>query len=93
VTEAGAALGSLESFAAAPALPAGAADGFRVFAEERGVTIPRSDTDDAALDRLLLQSIAFVKWGNPGLYQVDARLDPDVRGAVVHFATELTARR
>jgi carboxyl-terminal processing protease len=87
VTDAGTALGSLESFAAAPALPAGAADRFRTFATERGVAIPRTDPDNAALDRLLLQSIAFVKWGNAGLYQVDARIDPDVRGALVHFAS------
>jgi len=85
VTETGAALASLEQFAAAPALPTGAAEGFRAFAAERGVTIASSDADDAALNRLLLQAIAYVKWGNPGLYQVDARIDPDVRGALVHF--------
>jgi carboxyl-terminal processing protease len=87
----GAALGSLESFTAAPTLPAGAADAFRAFALERGVTVPRSETDDAIVDRLLLGAIAYAKWGSPGLYRVEARLDPEIRASLAHFA-EMAAR-
>ncbi|MEX2181546.1 MAG: S41 family peptidase [Gemmatimonadaceae bacterium] len=86
VTAQGNALGTLESFASAPALPAGTADAFRTFAAERGVEVPRSAADDARLDRLLLQVIAYAKWGNAGLYQVEARIDPDVTAAIQHFA-------
>ncbi len=89
-TAQGSALGTLERFARAPALPAGTADAFRAFAGERGVEIPRSPADDAALDRILLQIVAYAKWGSPGLYQVEARIDPEVRAAIAQFAA--TAR-
>jgi carboxyl-terminal processing protease len=85
VTAQGNALGTLDAFAKAPALPPGTADAFRTFAQERGLEIPRSATDDAVLDRHLIELVAYAKWGNPGLYQVIARLDPEVVTAITHF--------
>jgi hypothetical protein len=29
--------------------------------------------------------VAYVKWGNAGLYQVEARIDPAVKDAMGHF--------
>ncbi len=85
VTELGGALGALDAFAKAPTLPAGAMASFRAFAKERGAEIPEGEVDAKLLERLLLQSIAYAKWGNAGLYQVDARLDPAVADAVTRF--------
>ncbi len=78
-------------FAKRGELVAGAEDSFRAFALERGVTIPRSEADDALLRRALLGSVAFAKWGNPGLYEVEARWDPAISAALPHFA-ELPTR-
>lgn len=86
VTEQAATMTSLQRFVAAPTLPDGAAASFRSFAERQGVTVPDTPEDEAVLRRALLQSLAFAKWGNPGLYQVEARLDPDIEAALVHFA-------
>ena len=77
---------SLENFAKAPALPAGAADAFRAYAAQQQVTVPRSAEDDATLERLLLQHAAYAKWGNAGLYTVEARIDPEIRASLVNFA-------
>jgi carboxyl-terminal processing protease len=90
VTANGAALGDLEVFARTPALPAGAAEGFRTLAAERGVTVPRSAADDATLDRLLLGVVAYAKWGSAGFYQVEARIDPEVAAAVTLFGEMAT---
>jgi carboxyl-terminal processing protease len=81
----GNALGALEAFGKAPALPAAAAASFRALAKERGAVIPESPEDVKVLDRLLLQAVAYAKWGTRGLYQVEARLDPAVAEAMRHF--------
>ncbi len=91
VSQQGAALRNAEEFAQKASLADGAADAFRAFALERGVTIPRSEADDAYLTRMLLSAVAFAKWGNPGLYHVEARLDPDVNRALQYFG-EMRAR-
>jgi hypothetical protein len=83
--EHGNALGALPAFAKSPLLPPAASVSFRAFAKERGATIPESDVDAAALDRLLRQTVAYAKWGSAGLYQVEARLDPAIAEAVAHF--------
>lgn len=83
--EHGNALGALPAFARQPLLPPAAATSFRAFAKERGATIPESEVDAAALDRLLLQTVAYAKWGSAGLYQVEARLDPAIGEAMAHF--------
>lgn len=80
-----------EQFAAAAQLPDGAMASFRALATERGVTVPTTPEAEAALQRLLLGTIAYAKWGSAGLYQVEARLDPAVRDALRHFS-ELEGR-
>lgn len=77
---------SLDAFAKAPALPSDAADAFRAYATQQQVTVPRSPEDDAVLARLLLQHVAYAKWGNAGLYTVEARVDPEVRASLEQFA-------
>lgn len=79
-------LNSLPSFAARGTLADGAEDAFRSFAAERGMTIPRSNEDDRWLRRHLLGAVAFAKWGNPGLYEVEARLDPEIANAIRYFS-------
>jgi len=91
LTAGGAELGELATFARDPKLPASAADSFRALATERGVTVPRSATDDALLDRMLLQVVAYAKWGNAGLYQVEARIDPEISAGVRAFG-EMAAK-
>lgn len=86
LSENGAELGELETFVRAPKLSPKAAETFRTLAAERGVTIPRSEADDATLDRQLLQVVAYAKWGNAGLYQVEARIDPEIEVALKQFA-------
>ncbi len=88
VSEVGGALGTLGAFTKAPELPAGAADSFRAFAKVRGAEIPEGDADAKMLERLLLQVIAYAKWGNAGLYQVEARLDPAVVDALTRFRND-----
>ena len=83
--EHGASLGTLESFRATPKLPAGTADRFREFASSRGAEIPRDAESDRLLERLLIQAVAYAKWGGAGVYQVEAYLDPAVRNAMTHF--------
>ncbi len=90
LTAHGAALGELDAFARSPRLPANAADGFRALAAERGVTVPRTAEDDAIVDRMLLQAVAFAKWGTAGLFQVEARIDPEVGVALKQFAEMAT---
>lgn len=85
VTEQGNALGTLDAFARAPVLPAAALADFRAFAAQREVSIPDGEAADAQLRGLLVRTVAAVKWGNAGLYQVIARLDPDVREAARQF--------
>lgn len=80
-----ASLANLEQFAAKPTLAADALSGFRGLAQERGATVPDGEEADKVLTRLLLQAVAFAKWGNPGLYQVEARIDPDIGDALRHF--------
>lgn len=86
-----ASLTSSADFASRRTLADGADEEFRRFAEERGVSIPRSESDDTLLRRLLLGSVAFAKWGNPGLYEVEARIDPAITNAVGYFP-EMAAR-
>jgi len=79
-------LTSLPAFANQRALADGAETAFRSFAAERGVTIPRSDADDERLRRHLLGAVAFARWGNQGLYEVEARIDPEISGAMRYFS-------
>lgn len=85
LTEYGASLGDMAAFVKAPKLPDGAAASFRAFAKQRGAEVPETEDANAVLERLLLRVVASAKWGSAGLYQMEARLDPGVAGAVGHF--------
>lgn len=85
VTEQGARLTTAAALAAAPSIEAAALAGFRAFAKERGVEIPEGEATDAQLTHLLVTTVAFAKWGNEGLYLVEAHLDQEVRGALKYF--------
>jgi carboxyl-terminal processing protease len=91
VSEQGARLTTAADLAASPTLDAAALSGFRAFAKERGVEIPDGEEADAQLTHLLVTTVAFTKWGNEGLYLVEARLDPEVRSALKYFE-EMEAR-
>ena len=81
----GAALGSLDAFLRAPAVPpAGVAD-FRAFATRQGVTVPSDAEADAVLQRVLAEAVARAKWGDGAAYSVEALTDPEVRAAVKTF--------
>jgi hypothetical protein len=52
---------------------------FRAVAEKQGVVVPGDG--DALLRDMLAPSIAYVRWGSAGEYEVIARRDPAVREA------------
>jgi carboxyl-terminal processing protease len=83
LTAAGAALPSLDSLAAHPALPGSALENFRAFAAAQGVAIPK-DGDDR-LQQVLVRSVALAKWGEEGFYRVAAVSDPTVAAAAQQF--------
>ncbi len=80
-------LGTLEGFAANPALPDAAVAQFRAMATESGVTIPDDAESDAKLRSLLYEMVAYVRWGNQGVYTLEARTDPEIREAMKNFPT------
>lgn len=82
----GATLTSAEAFAKAGAvIDAAAIEDFRKLARENSITIPDGDAAAADLNRLLVPMVAFVKWGNAGVYQVEARIDPAIADAMKRF--------
>ena len=80
------ALGVLESLARNAALPEGAAEDFRAFANREGLPVPAGVETDTWLRRALLPLLAEAKWGAPGLYRISAVLDGEVRRAMATFA-------
>ena len=85
VAAAGATLTTAEALARESALPAAAITSFRALASESGVVVPDGNEAGAQLQHLLMGFVAYVKWGNPGLYVVEARIDPAVRDAMKQF--------
>ena len=75
----------LDSLALRPSLPADAVPDFRQFAQAKGLEIPAGAEVDTRLQRLLVQQVAYTKWGEGGLAQVATALDQAVREAVKHF--------
>ena len=59
-----------------PKLPAATVAGFRELATRKGASIPAGAKGDAALERVLLRSLAYAKWGEAGFYRMTAALDP-----------------
>lgn len=82
---AGSGLTTLDAFAKAPTLPPAAIAAYRGLARENGVVIPDGSDADAMLQHDLTLAVAYVKWGNAGQYQVEARIDPAVRHAAQQF--------
>jgi carboxyl-terminal processing protease len=78
-------LGTVESLAATPVLPAGALADFRAFAQRNGLSVPAGAEADARLQRELVPDLAGTKWGAAGYYRLVAVLDPQVRQAVELF--------
>lgn len=85
VTERGETLGALDAFVQAHALPDEALVSFRMFAQERGHTIPAGTAADEQLRARLTLVVAGVKWGSPGRYRIEARLDPSIMEATKAF--------
>jgi carboxyl-terminal processing protease len=75
-------LASMDAFVTGE-LPTAALTDFRAFASKQGVAIPTDG--DALLQDILLQSIAYARWGNEGVYRVVARRDGAVREAIAAF--------
>lgn len=59
---------------------------FRAFAEKQGAAIPVDANADAMLQRVLVSTLAQIKWGEGGFYKAVALLDPDIRAAYGRFA-------
>jgi hypothetical protein len=75
-------LTSIDAFVTAELPPAVLAD-FRGFASKQGVSIPADG--DGVLQDILLQSIAYARWGTEGAYRVVAQRDRAVREAIAAF--------
>jgi carboxyl-terminal processing protease len=80
ITANAASLTSAENFAKSAALSPEALTDFRTLASSRGIVIP-ADADEM-LRRLLIETIAFVKFGEDGVYRVEARFDKEIAEAV-----------
>jgi len=75
-------LTSLDAFAGAT-LPSAVLADFRAFSSKQGVVIPADG--DAQLQDILLQNIAYARWGSEGAYRVVAQRDRAVREATIAF--------
>ncbi|HEU0014558.1 MAG TPA: S41 family peptidase [Longimicrobium sp.] len=85
LTEAGSQLTTAEALAASPRLPGNALAQFRAFAAQAGHRVPEGAEADRALERMLVEDVAFTKWGEQGLYRVAAALDQQIQQAVAQF--------
>jgi carboxyl-terminal processing protease len=74
-----------EALAAHPQLPAAALADFRALALRQGVTVPPGVEADELLQRSLVRTLAWSRWGSAGLYRVSAALDPEIAQAVRQF--------
>jgi len=83
LTSVGAALPGLDTLAARRSLPAEAVESFRALAAAGGIEIPPGA--EPLLQRTLLLTIAFAKWGEEGFYRLVAVTDPMVTAATQQF--------
>ena len=81
----GASYTSADALAANPIVPQAVVDDFRKFATEQGVAIPSGEDADRRLQRIIIREVAQAKWGDAGLYRIQAVLDPEVRLGVAAF--------
>lgn len=77
------AIGTLDAFVSADALPSSALADFRAYATRQGVEVPADA--DVLLQRELRRGIAHAKWGIEGAYRVEAMNDAAVRQAIAGF--------
>ena len=74
------------ALAKSPTLDGASVADFRTYAGTNGVTIPVDAATDDQLGRALIRTIAFVKFGAEGYYQLLALTDPVVRMSLDSFA-------
>jgi hypothetical protein len=74
------------ALAKSPTVDRAAVADFRAYAGANGVAIPVDAATDDQLGRALIRTIAFVKFGAEGYYQLLALTDPVVRTSVDSFA-------
>jgi carboxyl-terminal processing protease len=77
---------TVDALATAAKLDAAALADFRAFSATNGLTIPDGPDQDITLSRSLIRSIAFVKFGAAGYYQLVAETDPAIHAAVDAFS-------
>ncbi|MFN8581329.1 MAG: S41 family peptidase [Gemmatimonadaceae bacterium] len=85
VSENGASLTTADAFVQAGPLAPTVLTAFRRYASQQGVTIPDGADTDAQLQRALARAIAHARWGDAGLYLLEARRDPAVAQAAAQF--------
>ncbi len=85
VSAEGAAYTSLDALVRSPVVAGSGLAAFRKLAAERAVTIPAGEEADRLLTRVLLGLVADAKWGDAGLYRIEAALDPEIRAAAELF--------
>lgn len=78
---------SLDEFALKPSLSDALLADFRRFAAAQGVAIPDDADASKRLNRELVRSAAYAKWGEAGYYRVSALLDEEVASALATFDT------
>ncbi|MBK8247180.1 MAG: PDZ domain-containing protein [Gemmatimonadetes bacterium] len=77
---------TMEAFADSPSLPASAVSGFRALAKEHQVEVPDGEAVDRQLAQHLARQVAYVRWGEAGVYRVAARADPAIGEALRAFS-------
>jgi carboxyl-terminal processing protease len=80
VTSNAAKLTTADDFAKNVTLPPDAVADFRALAAKHGAVIPPEE--DARLQQLLLETVAFVKFGEAGPYRLAPRFDPEIAAAI-----------
>jgi hypothetical protein len=65
--------------------PAEALADFRSFAEKQGIALASGEAADRLIERDLVRATAYAKWGEIGMYHVEAKIDPAVTQAVRSF--------
>lgn len=77
---------TLEAFADDPSLPATALQGFRALAREQAIEVPEGEAVDRQLAQRLARQVAYIRWGEAGVYRLTARTDPAVAEAMRTFS-------
>ena len=85
VESAGTSLGTVDSLASKPSLAPTVLASFRAYAAKNGIVVPDDTATNAELSRVLLQSIAYSKFGEAGFYRLVALTDAQVEAAIAAF--------